>query len=52
MRLLIGAGTPEGAAARVSHWLFFAYTTEAAVIVLLVTNSRPRVAGLTMVMAP
>ena len=53
MRLLIGAGTPKEAAARVSHWLFFAaFTTEAPVIVLLVTNFRPQVAGLAMVMAP
>src|ERR1700746_2855331 len=35
MRLLIGAGTPRQAAARAVAWLFFAYTDQATLIILV-----------------
>jgi transposase len=35
MRLLIGAGTPKQAAARAVAWLFFAYTDQATLIILV-----------------
>ena len=35
MRLLIGSGTPKEAAARAVAWLFFAYTDQAALIILV-----------------
>ena len=38
MRFLIGAGTPKEAADRVWAWLFFTYTAEAAVLILLAAS--------------
>jgi len=35
MRLLIGSGTPKEAAARFVAWLFFPYTGQAALIILV-----------------
>jgi hypothetical protein len=38
MRLLIGAGTPRGAAARARACLFFVYTGQAAAIILVAAS--------------
>jgi transposase len=38
MRLLIGAGTPRGAAARALAYLLFVYTEQTAAIVLIVVS--------------
>src|SRR5215469_16734780 len=41
MRLLIGAGTPKETADRASAWLFFAYTDQATLIILVPVSRRP-----------